>query len=229
MLQGNIPDKQKKFLNKILPNWFHQYIKRIIHHDQVSIILDMQVFFNICKLISVTYLINTMCLTKMELCSVQSLSCVWPFATLWTAGFQACLSITNSRNLLKLMSIESVMPYNYLILCHSLLLPPSIFPRISSVQSSCSVASNSLQSHEPQHPRPPCPSPTPRVQPNSCPFSWWCHPTVSSSVVPFSSCPQSFAAQGLFQWVSSLHQVAKVLEFQLQHQSLQWIFRTDLL
>ena len=101
---------------KILANQIQQYIKRIIHHDQVSIILDMQVFFNICKSISVTYLINTMCLTKMELCSVQSLSCVWPFATLWTAGFQACLSITNSQNLLKLMSIESVMPYNYLIL-----------------------------------------------------------------------------------------------------------------
>ena len=139
-----------------------------------------------------------MYLTKMELCSVQSLSSVWPFATPWTAGFQACLPITNSRNLLKLMSVGSVIPSNYLILCHSLLLPPSIFPRISWVQSSHSVVSNSLPSHELQHPRPPCPSPTPRVQPNSCPLSWWCHPTISSSVVPFSSCPQSFAASGSF-------------------------------
>ena len=58
--------------------------------------------------------------------------------------------------------------------------------------------SDSLQSHEPQHARPPCPSPTPRVYPNSCPLSWWCHPTISSSVVPFS-CPQSFPASGSFQ------------------------------
>ena len=68
-----------------------------------------------------------------------------------------------------------------------------------------------------------------RVYPNSCPLSQWRHPTIPSSVVSFSSCPQSFRASGLFQWVSSLHQVAKVLEFQLQHQSFQWIFRTDFL
>ena len=54
--------------------------------------------------------------------------------------------------------------------------------------------SNSLQSHEPQHTRPPCSSPTPRVHSNPCPLSWWCHPTISSSVFPFSSCPQSFPA-----------------------------------
>ena len=62
--------------------------------------------------------------------SVQSLSCVQLFATPWTAACQASLSITNSRSLLKLMSIESVMPSNHLILCHPLLLPPSIFPSI---------------------------------------------------------------------------------------------------
>ena len=61
----------------------------------------------------------------------------------------------------------------------------------SSVQFSHSVMSDSLQPHEPQHARPPCPSPTPRVHPNPCPSSRWCHPTISSSVVPFSSCPQS--------------------------------------
>ena len=81
-----------------------------------------------------------------------------------TAAYQASLSITNSWSLLKLMSTESVMPSNHLILCRPLLLLPSIFPSIS-----------------------------------------------------------------LFQWVSSLHQVAKILEFQLQHQSFQWIFKTDLL
>ena len=69
---------------------------------------------------------------------------------------------------------------------------------ISSVQFS-SVMSNSLQPHESQHARPPCPSPTPRVYPNSCSLSWWCHPTISSTVVPFFSCPQSFQASASFQ------------------------------
>ena len=68
----------------------------------------------------------------------------------------------------------------------------------SSVQFSRSVVSESLQPHELQHARPPCPSPTPGVYPNLCPLSWWCHPTISSSVVPFSSCPQSFPASGSF-------------------------------
>ena len=58
--------------------------------------------------------------------------------------------------------------------------------------------SDSLQPHELQHARPPCPSPTPRIYPNSCPLSWWCHLTISSSVLPFSSCPQPFPALGSF-------------------------------
>ena len=98
---------------------------------------------------------------------------------------------------------------------------------LSSVQSSHSVVSDSLQPHRLQHARPRCPSPTLRVYSNSFPMNRWCHPTISSSVVPFSSCPQSFPASGSFPSVSSSHQVAEVLEFQLQHQSLQWIFRTD--
>ena len=67
-----------------------------------------------------------------------------------------------------------------------------------SVQFSCSVVSDSLRPHGLQHARPPCPSPTPGVYSNSCPSSWWCHPTISSSVVPFS-CLQSFPASGSFQ------------------------------
>ena len=66
-------------------------------------------------------------------------------------------------------------------------------------QFSHSVMSNSWQPHELQHARPPCPTPIPRASPNSCPLSWWCHPTISSSVVPLSSCPQSFPASGSFQ------------------------------
>ena len=64
----------------------------------------------------------------------------------------------------------------------------------SSVQFSCSVVSHSLRPHELQHTRPPCPSPTPGVNPNSRPSSQWCHPAISSSVIPFSSCPQSLPA-----------------------------------
>ena len=93
---------------------------------------------------------------SLQFSSVQSLSRVRLFAAPWTAARQASLSITNSQSLPKLMSIESVMPSNHLILCHPHLLLPSIFP----------------------------------------------------------------SNQGLFQWVSSSHQVAKVLEFQLQHQSV---------
>ena len=75
----------------------------------------------------------------------------------------------------------------------------NIITRISSVQISRSVVSNSLQPHEPQYARPPCPSSTPRVHPNPCPLSRWCHPAISSSVVPFFSCPQSFPASRSFQ------------------------------
>ena len=66
------------------------------------------------------------------------------------------------------------------------------------VQFSHSVMSNSLRPHGLQHARPPCPSPAPRACWNSCPLSQWCHPTISSSVIPFSSCLQSFAASGSF-------------------------------
>ena len=69
----------------------------------------------------------------------------------------------------------------------------------SSVQFSCSVVSDYLRPHEPQHARPTRPSPTPRVHPIPCSLSRWCHPTISSSVVPFSSCPQSFPASGYFE------------------------------
>ena len=178
-------------------------------------------------------------------------------ATPWTVACQASLSFTVSRSLLKLMSIESVMPSNHLILCHPLFLQPSIFPSIrvlsselafcircqsigasasvqmkkwlllsafkphfmcwpkfqkifcfsvsnyvnddfSSVQFSCLVVSDSLRPHELQHARPPCPSPTPRVHSNSRPVSPWCHPAISSLVVPFSSCPQSLPASKSF-------------------------------
>ena len=84
--------------------------------------------------------------------------------------------------------------YNSLVFCSDFLRIKSALGRFS-----CSVVSYSLRPHGLQHAGPPCPSPTPRVYSNSCPLSQWCHPTVSSSVFPFSSCLQSFPASQSFQ------------------------------
>ena len=101
-----------------------------------------------------------------------------------------------------------------------------ISPTISRTSyqfSLVTVVSDSLRAHGLQHARPPCPSPTPRVYSNSCPLSLWCHPTISSSVVPFSSCLQSFPASESSS-ESVLHiRWPKCWEF--QHQSFQWIIQ----
>ena len=104
---------------------------------------------------------------------------------------------------------------------------------LSSVQFSRSVVSDSLWPHESQHARPPCPSPTTGVHSNSCPSSRWCHPAISSSVIPFSSCPQSFPASEsfpmsqLFSWGSQsigVSALASVLPMNTQDWSpLGWI------
>ena len=96
--------------------------------------------------------------------------------------------------------------------------------QLSSVQFSHSVVSNSVRSHGTQHDGPPYLSPTPIVYPNSCPLSRWCHPTISSSVIPFSSRLQSFPASGSFQMSQVFTSGGQILEFQLQHQSFQWTF-----
>ena len=111
------------------------------------------------------------------MCSLYLLQGIFP-----TQGSNLCL--LHCRWILCLLSHWGILAYN-MHLWHS-------------VQFSHSVVSDSLPPKEPQHARSPCPSPTPRVYPNSCPLSWWCHPTISSSVVPFSSCPQSFPASGSF-------------------------------
>ena len=97
----------------------------------------------------------------------------------------------------------------------------------SSVQFSRSVVSDSLRPHESQHARLPCPSPTPRVHPNSCPLSQWCHPAISSSVIPFSSCPQSlpasesFPISQLFAWGSQSNGASALASF-LPKKSQGW-------
>ena len=105
---------------------------------------------------------------------MKSLSPVWLFVTLRTAAHQAA----PSRGFFQARVLE------WVAVAFS-----SLPPQFSSVQFSRSVVSDSLRPHESQHARPPCPSPTPRVYSNSCPSSWWCHPTISSSVGPFSSAP----------------------------------------
>ena len=89
--------------------------------------------------------------------------------------------------------------HTYMCVCARVCVCVGGFSCFQSVQFSSSVVSDSLWTHELQHARPPCLSPTSRVNPKPCPLIQWCHPTVSSSVIPFSSCPQSFSASGSFQ------------------------------
>ena len=138
--------------------------------------------------------------------AVQLLSRVWLFVTPWTVDHQASLYMGFPRQ-----EYWSGWPF------------PS--PGFSSLQFSHSVTSDSLWPHT----RPPCPSPTPRVHSNSRPLSRWCHPAISSSVAPSPPAPNPSQHQSLFQWVSSSHDVAKVLEFQLQHHYIQRNPRVDLL
>ena len=91
------------------------------------------------------------------------------------------------------------------------------------------AVSNSSGPHRLQHARLPCPSPPPRVCPSSCPLNRWCHLTISSSVTCSPSALNLSQHQDLFQWASCLHQMATVVELQLQHQSFQRVVRTDFL
>ena len=169
---------------------------------------------------------------NLNFSSVQLLSRVQLFATPWIAARQASLSITNSQGLLKLMSkLESVTPSSHLILCRPLLLLPSHLPSIrfsfqfSSVAQSCPTLCDPMNSSMPGlpvHNQLPEFTQTHAHWVNAIKPS---HPLASPS--PPASNPSQY--QGLFQWVNSSHEVAKVLEFQLQHQSFQWTPRADLL
>ena len=103
------------------------------------------------------------------------------------------------------------------------------FPMMYSEIVAVHLLSLVLRPHGLQHTRLPCSSPSPGACSNSCPLSLWYHPTILSSVIHFSCFFFLSQYQGIFQWVSSSHQVAKILELQLQHQSFQWIFRVDFL
>ena len=94
------------------------------------------------------------------------------------------------------LDVFSHLPHNTHVYTFCLMWQTESLSFQHSVQFSCSVDCDSLWPHGLQHTRPPCPSPTARIYPNPCPLSRWCHPTISSSVIPFSSCPQSFPASG---------------------------------
>ena len=114
------------------------------------------------------------------------------------------------------MWLSLVSDYHSLQRLHYVLCGRWVSVQFSSVQFTRSVVPDSLRPHELQHARPPCPSPTPGVYSNSCPLSRWCHPAISSSVVPFSSCPQSLPASGSFpmRWVCTTR-----ICLRLQHHS----------
>ena len=124
---------------------------------------------------------------------------------------QSCLTLCNPMDCSPPASSVHGNPTgkNTRVGCHALL------NILHSVQFSRSVVSDSLRPRELQHARTPCTSPTPGVHSNSCPSSRWCHPAISSSSSPSSPAPNPSQHQDLFQWVSSSHEVTKVLEFQL--------------
>ena len=157
----------------------------------------------------------------------HSLSRVWLFVTPRTVAHQVPLSLAFFRQEswsglpcpppgdLPDPGFQPASPVSPAKQVDSLPASPSLMYQIRLDQISRSVMSASLRPHESQHARPPCPSLTPGVHSDSHPSSQWCHPAISSSVVPFSSAPKASQHQSLFQWVNSLHEVAKVLEFQL--------------
>ena len=145
---------------------------------------------------------------------------------------QVCLSL-NSSSLLAPEAAHSLCLWRGLnfgkisvLLSHHLSLS-SFHNGLLLLLFSRSVVSDSLRPHGLQHARPPCPSPSPGACSNSCPSRRWCHPTISSSVVPFSSCLQSFPASRSIPISQFFASGGQGLE--LQHQSMQWIFRTDVL
>ena len=155
---------------------------------------------------------KSMCMYAKSLQSCLTLR-IWLFVTLWTVARQAPHGYSPGENGLPCLppgdllhlGMEPLSPKSPAVQADSLLLNHWEALEKYTVQFSHSVMSVSLRPHGLQHTRLPCPSPTPGACSNSCPPRWWCHPTISSSVVPFSSAFNLSQHQGLFQWVSSLH------------------------
>ena len=168
----------------------------------------------------------------MHACMLSRFSRVQLFVTLWTVALQAPLSVGLSRQ--EYWSGWPCPPPGDLpdpgIEPTSLMSVSCIGRRVlkHSVQFSHSVASDCLWPHGLQHARPPCPSSTPRIYSNSCPLSQWCHPTISSSVVPFSSCLQSFPASGSFPISQFFTSGGQSIRVSALTSVFQWTFRTDL-
>ena len=136
-----------------------------------------------------------MALAILSLSSIQSLSRIWLFATSWTAACQASLSITNSQNLLKLMSIELVMPSNYLILCRPLLLPPSIFPSIRVFSNKSALC-----------------------------FRWPKYWSFSFSISPFNEHSELIPGIDLFDLLAVQGTVKSLLQYHNSKASILWCF-----
>ena len=152
--------------------------------------------------------------SKLLVCTFIPSTNIWPHCAM---GQDLCNKGVNRRESSPLLKASSYQPFS--VICCSQY--PSEIP---IVQFSHSVVSDSLRAHGLQHARLPCPSPTPRAYSNSRPSSQWCHPTISSSAIYFSSCLQPFPASGSFP-VSQFFASGG----QLQHQSVQWMFRIDFL
>ena len=130
---------------------------------------------------------------------------------LWPNSIQLYICTISSLSIHLLMDIS--------VVSMSWLLWKVLLWTFCSLQFHCSVLSDSLWPHELQHTRPPCPSPTPGVYSNSCPLSRWCHPAISSSVVPFSSHLQSFPASGSFQMSQFVTSGGQCLSFRISPSS----------
>ena len=150
-------------------------------------------FLSPSMMLSMTLNHSFLCLSNIELYIHTPSS--YPFLCWYTFGYFQVQAMVNSAA----MNIWIHVSFWIMMFFDIWLGVGFLNYMFSSVQFSHSVVSNSLHPHEQQHTRPPCPSPTPRVHSNPCPLSRWCHPTNSSSVVPFSSCLQSFPASGSFQ------------------------------
>ena len=161
----------------------------------------------------------------------QSLDChkTLGWAPSFTQQSLTCFYFTYGNVYVSMFSSQfaplSLQPWNWKMLAPC----KESYDQPSSVQFSCSDMSDSLWPHELQHDRLPCTSPTPRVYSDSCPLSRWCHPTISSSVTPFSSCPQLFPASGSFQTTQLFTSGGQSIGVSVSNQFFQRTPRTGLL